>query len=219
MQSCWFRYIASMNHLALACESLRNAEASLRDLAAKAATDGDYASVMQIASWAQAVKEISSGTTATHENRAGIAAANCSRRVVTQTKLSKRPKRKEHTSEYPKFFRRGDQLVRIAWSKRDDAEYQHKTSFAVLKQLAEMLTSVGTEGRIFSTDEILPVQDQDGRPIPTYQAYVCIAFLKQAGLIDQHGRQGYSLACGNDIKNAVDSIWETIPDRLPQRPR
>lgn len=214
----WFRYIRGMDYLASAADALQNAEESLRDLAAKAATGGDYASVMLIASWAQAVKDIPGGKPTGCSDRAGIAIANGSRRVFVSAKASKRTGRKKSSDEYPKFFRHGDQLIRVAWSKRDRSEYQHKTSQAILRQFADTLSSAGKEGRVFSTDEILPLQDVDGQPVPAYQVYVCIALLKQAGLIDQHGRQGYSLTRGEDLKKAIDSIWRSLSEKLPRRP-
>lgn len=208
-----------MDYLSAGAETLRVAEASLKDLVAKAASGGDYASVVQIAAWAQAVKDIASAKSTAHDKRTDVAIANGSRRVVAQAKVSKRSGQKELATEYPKFYRCGDQLVRVAWSKRDKSEYQHKTTRSVLKKLADTLCSAGKEGRVFSTDDILPVQDEDGRAVPMYQAYVCIALLKQTGLIDQHGRQGYSLTRAEDFTKSIDSIWKTIPDKLPRRPR
>ena len=208
-----FRYIASMSYFAEATEALKQAESTLRKIVAKAASAGDYASVVQIASWAKTVHDISQGVPS---RKADTVVANGNRVMVVQAKA--RTASKETKEEYPKFFRRGDQLVRIAWSKRDRSEYQHKTSQAVLTRISETLANAGKEGRVFSTDDILPIHDDEGHSVPAYQAYVCIALFKKTGLIDQHGRQGYSLTTPDLIK-AVDSIWKTLPSKLPRRPR
>lgn len=208
-----FRYIASMSYVAEATEALNQAESVLRGIVAKAASGGDYSSVVQIASWAQAISELVGGKQASGSD---ASLASGGRTVVVQTKS--KLKSKSTKEEYPKFFRRGEQLVRVAWSKRDRSEYQHKTSKAVIAKLAEALADAGNEGKVFSTDEVLPVQDDEGHVIPAYQAYVCISLFKQVGLIDQHGRQGYSITTKDFVK-AVDSIWHTLPDKLPRRPR
>ena len=67
---------------------------------------------------------------------------------------------------------------------------------------------------MFCTDEFLPIHEvSDGSQVPNYQAYVGISLLKQTGLIDQHGRQGYSIPRITEFKNAVEAIWETIPEK------
>jgi hypothetical protein len=108
--------------------------------------------------------------------------------------------------------RQGDYLVRISWSKREKKEYRHKAPFSILKALATAMTDKGGEGRVFSTDEFLPIHEvSDGGQVPNYQAYVGISLLKKTGLIDQHGRQGYSIPRITEFKSAVEAIWETIP--------
>lgn len=208
-----------MDHLLLAAETLQKAETELRDLVAKAAACGDYAKVVQIASWAQAVNDITGHKAAARDKQADFAYTNGHSTAVAQVKTPARSSRKESKDKYPQFFRRGDTLVRVAWSKRDKSEYQHKTSEAVLKKLADTLCTVGKDGRVFSTDDLLPIRDDDGSTVPTYQAYVCIALLKQTGLLDQHGRQGYSIPRRDDFKQAIESIWTTLPDKSPRRPR
>jgi len=109
-------------------------------------------------------------------------------------------------------------LVRVAWSKRDKKEYQHKASHAVLQAIVEAMATIGKDGRVFSTDELGPMDDADGNRVPSYQAYVCIALLKRTGLIDQHGRQGYSIPQPAEFKDAVESVWRNLPEHhaLPE---
>jgi len=191
---------------------LHDTEAKLRELAAEAASAGDYAGIIKVAAWAKAVSDLvkSSGP----EARAKPTTAQ--RVARTDAKLPGAPRRTTsrttHRKEYPRFFRRGEQLIRVAWSKRDKKEYQHKAPYSALKALAMALAEAGKEGRVFSTDEVLPIREPaDGSEIPNYQSYVCIAWLKQTGLIDQHGRQGYSVPRLAEFKDAVESIWRTLP--------
>lgn len=206
-----FRYIANMDHLMLAAETLQKAETDLRGIVGKAAASGDYAGVLQIASWAKAIRDLLEKKSNTRDNSSDRVSTG-SLTAVVQAKNSRTP-RKKQADDYPRFFRKGDELVRIAWSRRARSEYQHKTSESVLKKLAETLFNAGKEGRVFSTDDVLPIQDDNGSTIPAYQAYVCIALLKQTGLIDQHGRQGYSIACDKDFVESVESIWQKLPNK------
>jgi hypothetical protein len=71
----------------------------------------------------------------------------------------------------------------------------------------------GAGGRIFSTDQFLPIHNStDGLPVPNYQAYVGISLLKQTALIDQHGRRGYSIPQIAMFSEAVESVWRKIPE-------
>jgi hypothetical protein len=102
----------------------------------------------------------------------------------------------------------------VGWSKREKKEYQHKAPFAVLEALSSALATVGTDGRVFSTDQFLPLRDASANSeFPTYQAYVCLALLKDAGLIEQHGRQGYSIP---NIYGFVDAA-KTVLQKLTER--
>lgn len=200
-----FGILNPMDPLKRATESLHQAEASLRDLVSDAASGGDYASVLRIASWAKAISDMMAAPPG-RRNRSAQDSKN-----GAQTSAVRGASRRQGGNGYPRFFRRGDQLVRVAWSKRNKDEYQHKTSLSVLRALAPIMTNAGKDGRIFSTDDVLPISDADGSPVPAYQAYVCIALLKQSGLIDQHGRQGYSIPRVAEFIEAVNTVWEKLP--------
>lgn len=197
---------------ARAAAILRDAETGLRQLAAEGASAGDYAGIIKVAAWAKAVSDLvkssapeASAKPSTVQRVAATAAKpkGVTRRTTPQT---------EDRKEYPRFFRYGEQLIRVAWSKREKKEYQHKAPHSALQALATALAEAGKDGRVFSTDQVLPIRDPaDGSEIPNYQSYVCIAWLKQTGLVDQHGRQGYSVPRLAEFKDAVESIWRTLP--------
>lgn len=188
---------------------LQETEAKLRGLVCEAATSGDYASVVQIASWARLLSEllnrksperVSSAVPVSKSSRIGA-------KGPKQVSLSKRGQR-----SYPLFFRQGDHVIRIAWSKRERKEYRHKAAYAILKVLAKSMAERGADGRVFATEQFLPVRDAQDSEVPNYQAYVGISLFKQAGLIDQHGRQGYSIPRLAEFKDAVEAVWKKIPE-------
>ncbi len=199
-----------MDHLLLAAETLQKAETDLRDIVGKAAAKGDYAGVLQIASWAKAVRDLLEKTSTGRDGVADFVMTNGRVADVAHAKKG-RTSPKKKTEEYPRFFRKGDELVRVAWSRRAQSEYQHKTSEAVFKSVTDTLSRLGRKGRIFSTDEVLPLRDPQGSEVPAYQAYVCIALLKMTGLIEQHGRQGYSISTPDEFTDAVNAIWRKLP--------
>lgn len=82
----------------------------------------------------------------------------------------------------------------------------------MIQKLAVTILKLGVDGRIFSTDELLPISDAEGVEVPTYQAYVGIALLKQAGLIDQHGRRGYSIPRLAEFQHSFQSVLEKLPN-------
>ena len=103
--------------------------------------------------------------------------------------------------------------MRIAWSKRKKKEYRHKAPYAVLQALVKVMSELGKDGRIFSTEDLLPIQDTDGNEVPSYQAYVGIALLKHTSLLDQHGRQGYSIPRLAEFADTIEAVWQKLPHK------
>lgn len=194
-----FHYIVCMDTVERATAALRQTETILRDLVSEATRSGDYASVVQVASWAKAVCELVGPRPV---DRLSGTAQPSARKPVSRSDKTQ--------NAYPRFYRRGDSVIRISKSKRRNGEYQHKAPHAVLLALADAMAEAGDDGRLFSTDEFLPIE-VDGTTVPAYQAYLGIALLKQVGLIDQHGRQGYSIPKLAEFKGAVSAVWAKLP--------
>jgi hypothetical protein len=194
---------------------LRQAEAGLRTLLSEAAASGDYATIVRIAAWARAVSELSKDGASEAPTPPATAHHDPQNRTPRKPPepSSGRPTRRNAKGSYPRFYRQGDQLVRVAWSKRGKAEYQHKAPYMVLKAVTAAMAKKAQDGRIFSTDQLLPIQDNDGADVPSYQAYVGISLLKETGLIDQHGRQGYSIPRLTEFKDAIEALWRKLPEK------
>ena len=167
-------------------------EAELRALVAQAAKSGNYDAVDQVTSWARSISALSGSAVpaiAPNSHRQKIPAAT-----------------------YPRFGRRGDVLVKIGWSKREKAEYEHKAPLTSVVFVANIVKKKGADGRIFQVSTLLPCEDADGTTIPDYQVYLVIAWWKLLGLIEQHGRQGYSIPRASDfvsnVKKACSNLVE-----------
>ena len=77
--------------------------------------------------------------------------ATLTKPVATAAPMKRRSSRPKDDSGYPKFFRQGDQLIRVAWSKREKGEYQHKATYSVVQAVALAIAGCGKNGRVFST--------------------------------------------------------------------
>jgi len=164
---------------AKAVKILAKCETELRSLVASAADSGDYDAILRITSWAKQVSAMAAAVPDTSIERP----------------VSGRSAKKSATCRsYPRFARRGDQLVKFGWSKREKNEYEHKAPRQVPLNLARVAATAGKDGRIFQVNALLPLSDPtDGGEIPDYQVYLVIAWWRSIGLLDQHGRQGYSI--------------------------
>jgi hypothetical protein len=184
-----------------ALEVLAKCESDLRALVASAADSGDYDSVMRITLWAKQVAAMSSS-----EPRLS--------RTTNDNKMVAKSKRSSIAgTAYPRFLRRRDQLVKIGWSKRKKAEYEHKAPHQVALALAQLVGEAGNDGRIFQVATLLPLKNPaDGTEIPGYQIYLVIAWWRSVGLLDQHGRQGYSLPKAARLLQSVESAWAALPE-------
>jgi ornithine cyclodeaminase/alanine dehydrogenase-like protein (mu-crystallin family) len=185
--------------LTKAINVLTRCEADLRELLAAAANSGDYDAVLRITSWAKQIALM-----------LGAVPAATPKNQPTATSVKKSAVR--HV--YPQFLRRGDHLVKIGWSKREKSEYEHKAPRQAALALARAVAEVGKDGRIFQVNALLPLIDpKDGSEVPGYQVYLLVAWWRGAGLLDQHGRQGYSTANASQMQKAVESAWMKLPER------
>lgn len=123
-----------------------------------------------------------------------------------------RRSRRTKKGSYPKFFRLADSLCKVGFSK-SEGEYEHKSPKAILFLLAEAVQRAGHKGAQFTMNDILPLTSAEGSEVPSYQAYLCLSFLRSAGLIEQHGRQGYSISNSEDFTSSIQARWQQLPLR------
>lgn len=197
-----------MDTLARGTAALRRTESDLRKLVAEAANAGEYSQVVALAAWARGIRDLLGSVQPASDKSARDLEAAPNTGVPLPTSATRRI-----DSEYPRFYRQGDRLIRVAWSKRDRKEYEHRAPLSCVSATAAAIARKGANGRVFSTSEILPILDTHGEEVPAYQPYAAIALLKKAGLLDQHGRQGYSITQSENFEGAVDAVWRNLPEK------
>lgn len=197
---------------------LESCEKGLRALLAKAAAKGEYADIIQLTSWARVVHGLAEDAksergvaeSSSHGTRNGRVDALPQSGGPRKVRRGPQRARSTKLDGYPRFFRSVDDLVKIGWSKRERTEYQHKAPHSVLALLIRKLAVAGAGGRMFTANELFPLTTDHGIEIPIYQGYLCLAWLRSEGLIQPHGRQGYTIINEEKLVPAVDDHWQRL---------
>lgn len=203
---------------------LDECERELRKLVAEAASEGDYPSVLRITDWAKAVAALAAeGHSAKPLSTATLADATTAGRAKGGTNASSEleiappsgvRKLRRTSDAYPKFFRRGNELVKVGWSKKDRKEYNHRAPRQAVDAVGFAVRQIGAKGKLFNGEALLPLKDPtDGAAVPGYQAYVALAWLRHLGLVEQRGRRGgYTLAREKQIDSTITAAWPILPE-------
>jgi hypothetical protein len=193
--------------------TIRRAEQDIRGLIAEAATSGEYDLVSKLSGIARHLSDLA-------EEAAIGAQRGVEVPVVPITKVEPRAvgksappaaRRTTRKDGYPRFEKSRDALVKVGWSKKERSEYIHKAPKPALDAVVQRIAELGRGGRTFTADNLPPVRISGGiDEVPSYQTYVCLAWLREVGVIEQHGREGYTVAAA-DLVAAVSTNWDTLP--------
>lgn len=197
--------------LTKAVEVVRKAEGELRELIQSAVDTGAYDRVAVLARWAEQLSQIgvNSANSVNIGKPSGVGAHRSN--GTTLPKTTTRTKAKQRKSKYPKFERSGDNLVKVAWSKASKTEYVHQTSKANIYALIEKIQHTMSDDTLITMDEVLPLVTSDHSELPSYQSYACLAWLRAIGVVEQHGRRGYSILSEQNVKKLIEEAWSNLP--------
>jgi hypothetical protein len=203
-----------------AIKMLEVCEQNLRNLVAEAVQEGDYPGVLRITDWAKALASLVAegrGGQPASINAPSIAEAKSDGINHSHPALAipAESRRARHLSDgYPKFFRRGDELVKVGWSKKERKEYNHRAPRDAINAAAASIRQVGAKGKLFNGDALLPLKNPtNGTVVPDYQAYVALAWLKHLGIVEQRGRRaGYTLIPSKQIDSAITTAWPELSE-------
>lgn len=173
----------------------------IRALMETALAERNYEDIQSLAALAARLSE------ATRGNRASISLA-----VDVVPARKERESTQSASSEYPRFERDEDRLVKVGWSKKDRRAYEHRTPLSVANAvIAALIARMNKRGYI-QMDKVLPVKF-DGEEVPSYQAYVVVAWLRSLGILTKQGNDGYKL----DSKWALNANIDELLQRTPER--
>jgi hypothetical protein len=117
------------------------------------------------------------------------------------------------TVSYPRFERQGDRLVKFAWSKKDRREYEHRATADVVFRIAELFEQRCGSGASFLMDALMPFKMADGVEIPSYQAYLALAWFRSFGAVESRGKDGYAVV-SPQLQKHVRDTWDSLVDAL-----
>lgn len=211
-----------MGQLENARKILTDTENSLRGLIERALSEQQYGDVAGIARMADAVARLLRGSDeetqlpspagtrpSSHRESNGGAAALAQDSSAPKAVRKRRPTK----GEYPRFERDGDRLIKIGWSKRDDRVYEHRASRETVFLVTNALSSKVKPKAVFTMDKVLPLNDNGGNEIPSYQAYLALAWLRSIGAVQRRGKDGYTLANGSLESSKLQRLWNATPSR------
>jgi hypothetical protein len=203
-----------MGKLQAAHDFIDSAEKQLRELIARAAADGDYVVISQLVEAAEGLRR----TTKLLEGAESIRAEQSAAPQAVEPAAAPAPASapqiepvRRMTKEYPRFERQGDRLIKVGWSKKDRAEYEHRTDKEIASAVSLYLAE-RPKDQTFRMDDLLPIEIEDNE-VPLYQAYLVLAWLRDRGLITKQGKDGYQWRVGDFDEPAFEAAWGSTPRR------
>lgn len=112
----------------------------------------------------------------------------------------------------PVFLRDGNDLLKIGKAGEGNSPYEHRTSRETLKAIVERILAAapGADDR-FAAKDLMNIQGhKDGKSIPSYQIYMTLGWLTEAGIIRRHGRRGYSMPDRAGVDKRIDDAWKGL---------
>lgn len=199
-----------MSDFARAIDLVRKAENGLRDLMRQALDQQHYRELAEIAPLADTLADLvrRSPTEPVSPNNSTRPASGL--QSVGRPPSVKPQSRATAREEYPRFERDGDKLVKIAWSKKDKKEYEHRTPREAVFRVAELIAAGVKPGRPFRMDKLIPFKDTAGNEIPSYQAYLALAWFRKLGAVEERGKDGYALVDGGLDAARLSEHWHRL---------
>jgi len=196
-----------------AANILDQCEQALRQSAGTALAAGDYDTARQIIAWAEHVAAMAAVARSPHLSPALPAPQSSAPPAAAGASSARPAKGRPPEDVYPRFLRRGDELVKIGWSKKDRKEYSHRAPRPALDAVLATLKRIASDGSGFTSDHLSLLKDPArGGVFPLYQVFVVLAWLRQLGLVKQHGKKGgYTLIPERPLDTTVAAAWLGLP--------
>lgn len=194
---------------------LLNTEASLRQVLQRALEEQCYGDVGQIARLAEGIASLSlskndGGATQSRQFTNGRGKGSGRKRIHQNVSRRSFSKPADH---YPRFERDGDKLVKVGWSKKNEEAYEHRAPKEAILCFRQHLAKTVDAGATFTMEEILPIPSTNGGEIPSYQAYLTLAWLRDRGAVRKKGRDGYAYSVRAIDEAKVEEHWAVLPER------
>ena len=201
-----------MNEINAILKSLTELESRFKRAIESAVQAGSYEQVSELAACAVALGGLQVRVARLGDDEESSNAAKMYSAAMPAAATHEAPKGKLEKVRYPYFRREGDKLVKVGWSKQDRREYEHRSEWDRVEAVCSAFAAIGAHGNTFSMDEILPVSVPDGDEVPSYQAYLVLAWLRAADLVDRIGNEGYRILTDRPLIDVATEIWVGMTD-------
>jgi len=179
-----------------------------------AAAFGDARELVELAARIQACVADEDPTRATASAGEALGCANSDQDPAIHGRKSRTPL----SWVYPKFYRNGKDLVRIAWSDSSRSEYEQKATYENIRTIADRLLSAGMSGSVFAVRDLMPIRS-NGKAIPDYQVYVALSWFRDRELVEKRGHSKYQLTSLADGPDALERSWHELNTLTEERAR
>lgn len=202
-----------MDKISEAKSALASAESRIRELIESAAREGRYSDVAELAAMARGLQKIGGMNGSTAPDVTPLARA-VSKVTATLEAADGKPKQpaKRDAKEFPRFERQGDRLVKLGWSKRDKTIYEHKAPKEVAKAVCLKLAELSDKG-VFRMEDNFPMRLADESEVPSYQAYLVLAWLRDMGSVTKDGKDGYRWTVDAFGETDFEAAWSMTSRR------
>jgi len=196
-----------MGTIQRAKQVLDSAEHKLRELMQSCIELQDYSSVAEIAKLADGVARLRKGESSITQM---VESKKIPPRFVNRQKISKPPSSRKKAvvnRTYPQFKIEDGKLVKVGWSKKNRSEYEHRAPREVVEAFINYLRSHVDTGKVFSIEKLMPIYDDAGQELPAYQVYLTLAWLRDVGVIEKKGRNGYMVKISQLENGSLNAHW------------
>lgn len=200
-------------------------ESSLRDLIKAAVAESRYSEVARLAEIAdllgKAIARSSSDEEQHYMERQRIRIEEPQLQTaepvgkpaeLLKTESLKKSIKRSKSDEFPKFETDGNRLIKTGWSKKERTIYEHRVGRDLALSVSLYLANIPDRG-VFKMDDMLPIELVDGSDVPSYQAYLILAWLRKIGLIEKRGKDGYQWSADSFDISKFEKAWELTPSR------
>lgn len=178
---------------------METALTAVRSLIDAALSEGDYAAVGEIAPIADSLAAI-----LRHQGTESSVGRPADGHAMVS---SQRPRK----SAFPRFERDGDRLVKVGWSAKEKKTYEHRVPRRAVIEVSTSIDKAASRG-IVRPDRVAEKLATQEQPIPSYQTYVTIAWLRTAKVLKKVGREGYSAGLG--VGRHIEKLWDELPQHV-----
>ena len=207
---CTNLYILVVMRIAKALDLVAKCETDIRNLIELALAARQYEEIPVLANLAGAIADISGSVDAApkiDESRQQESVASAPTAPASDAVPVASTRRVSRSNKYPRFERSGDRLVKVGWSKKDRAEYEHKVSYDAMTTVIGALALKFGKVDYLKMDDLIPIADASGQEVPSYQAYLVVAWLRELGLLERQGNDGYRLSTSNSTALDPQNLW------------